>query len=775
MSYFKTLILFSFGGPFLFFSFFCFFSVSVFADFTTNDRETLNNIWTDVHGINEVHLPGIGNNAYEAMIAARDAREASYETRTKVTALSGTTDSIYYQTEEILNAIELLSINSGASCPWSSSDVDDLLKDVGLIEYNVDDIKDDVGDIFTRLKLIEKDTGHIVSYTEDIKDYLSSVPAFTSSSLENQQSILAILNALKVGIVGNTQNNKSIYDLVLAITNSPSSSSSVWGSDDVVKLLEDVGYIKTDVSSISGKVGSIFDSLSLVGIDVKNISDDTDTILEKLSNLPTYLDSSSTIQKDILDILTSLNVGILGDSENNKSLYSLIESITNRVFNSSYSKADLNIIEDSLSDLLTESRNFYKSTFGSSTAVDVPLYTIFKNLYNDIHSVTNHLVSSDFSLINIYSDLHAITNTIKDIEEHLFILEDTVEMDEDISYLRVSNIAQNVTSPIDLSILTNAILGSAFVSPFSADWNSYYDLFNRYKNGEIDADSFIAEMGIYNWFAGLNFADWFVTQPDDEDPENMERWGIVDQAKILWAPLAENTAFPPYEISDARYFLYGTRDLTDNSTNLEVIAYNTSSNLVLALRSLNFAITNYHLTHTIASNTRQLHNISQNVGILKDNFIKLLDIIEKRQEELDKLNDNDVDTPTDLDKLADIPDDIIPESNEQLTGVSSILETDVENDQYSTSVANFINDIKNQFDPFSGSAEKITLTFDAGLLGTSRSVSIDIEQLPKAKAMIGSVTDYMISGWKIAVMIFIVSATAQTLMSDGQRIIGMYE
>lgn len=766
MSYSKTL-------SFYFRWVFCFFPFLVFGDFTTNDRETLDTIYWDVKGISDTTLPGVADNAYQAKIHSNDARLYAQEASANTAETKTMVDNVYYQTEEILNAIESLSLDSGSSCPWSSSDVNDLLADVGYIEYDVGEIRDDVGDIFARIKLIESDTGDIVSSTDKIASHLQNVPAFITATTETQNQILQILNSLKLGIVGDTVRSPAIYDLVQAITNKTTSSG--WGQDDVEQLLTDVGYIKTDVSSINTKVGSIFESLALMGVDLASIKDGTIDINTKLANLPTFIESSTQTQNDIKDILTSLQSGILGDTPNESSLYDLIKSITNRVANSSYNRTDLQIIENSLSSILLESQNFYKATYGNKSVVETPLYDIVNNFYQDLHAVTNSILSTSLSVLDIFKDLRAITNSIVEMSDDLYLLADAVQVgkEEGTSYILVSNLAQNVTSPIDLSIITNAILGSAFVSPFSADYNSYYDLLEDYKNGEIDSQTFIAEMGLYNWFAGLNFGDWYVTIPDDEDPENMQRWGIIDQAKLLWSPLAESTAFPPYETSDARYFLYGTRDLTDNSTNLAVIAENTSSNLVLALKSLNYAITNYNLTHTIALNTHQLHNISEHIGIIKDDLTKLVTMIEEKYNALDSWDESDVDTPTDYEELDEPPDDIIPESNEQLTGVSDILNVDVENDTFTTSFENFVHDIENKFDPFQGSAENIQLTFNAGLLGGSKSVTVEIQHLPRAKAMISSVTEYVLSGWKIACMIFVVSASAKTLMSEGRYIEGL--
>lgn len=759
MSSSQTLVLFFWGVllfPFL-----------VFADFTTNDRDTLDTIYWDVKGIAETTLPGVSDNAYQAKIHSNDARLAALDASANALEAKTIADNVYYQTEEILNAIESLNIDSGVSCAWTSSDVNDLLADVGYIEYDVGEIRDDVGDIFARIKLIESDTGDILSSTETIASHLQNVPAFLTSTSEIQNQILQILNSLKTGIIGNTENNKSIYDLVLAITNSPS-SSSVWGDDDVVQLLNDVGYIKSDVSTIKSTTGSIFESLTSMGLDLTNIKDTSTDIKNKLTNLPTFIETSQENQESIIEVLNTLKTGIVGDVTRQESIYDLVKAITNRVSQSNYQREHLATIEKSLQDM-------YQSTYGTKS-IDTPLYDLVQSLYNDIHSVTNSILQNEANTFQLAKDFNAITNTIQEIEDHLYFIEDTVQIgdDERSSYLLVSNIAQSITSPIDLSIITNAILGSAFIGPYNFEWGqSYYDLLEQYKNGEIDSSIFIAEMGLYNWFAGLNFGDVFVTTPDDEDMEDFNRWGIVENAKLLWGPLAESTGFPPYEISDARYFLYGTRDLTDNSTNLPVIAFNTSSNLILSLKQLNYAITNYNLIHTIALNTHQLHNISENVGIIKEHFARLMEITEQRFSAINAWDNNDVDTPTDLDKLDDPPEDIIPESNEQLTGVDDILNVDVQNDTYSTSLENFVNNIEDQFETFQGSAETIQLTFNAGLLGSSKSVTVEINQIPKAKAMIASVTDYVFNGWKIACMIFVVSASAKTLMSEGRQIEGL--
>lgn len=316
--------------------------------------------------------------------------------------------------------------------------------------------------------------------------------------------------------------------------------------------------------------------------------------------------------------------------------------------------------------------------------------------------------------VQIISDSSAsISNDVHNIHDDLSSLIFTD--DDDISYLRVSPIPVSM----DFSILTNHVLGAAYLNP-EYGWGDYYELFDRYNDEDIDPEIFIAEMGLHNWYIGLLFGDWFVSTPDgwDEEDDYENRWGLVDEAQQFWSPMVESSAFQPYEMSNAKYFLYGTRQITDRFNDF-----------------MNFVETNA---------------VSQ-------------------------AEDSGLGDPTTIEELEKVPEDIIPTDKDNQSGpVDEILATDVENDQFTTEIEDFLGSFEDLMTT-GEAADTIEITFNASLLGGDTEVTISIKELETAKAKIDHVADWTLNGWKIAVMLFITSCCAKTLMSSKGELVGLHE
>lgn len=398
--------------------------------------------------------------------------------------------------------------------------------------------------------------------------------------------------------------------------------------------------------------------------------------------------------------------------------------------------------------------------FAGKSVDDLSLYKIVESMYNDVHAVTNYF---------------------SQYEEYLWALQDAVVSEEDFSYINVSNITQTVPFTIDLSIITNAILGSAFVNP-EYGWGDYYSIYEAYKNGDIDPEIFIAELGLHNWLAGLNFGDWWVDTPDSEDIENMERWGIVENAKMYWSPLAESTVFTPYETSQARYFLYGTRDLTDNSTNLNIyLPYlvnltNNTDYLIAELietNNLYFSELNemmktnlfYQLYQGRYLNRILANNMSMDSHLSKiEQYTKDLPTLVKLMQGWSEDNgepDQDENLDVKPDKLEEPPANI----EEALPDVNNILATDVPEDSVNQAVS-FINEVKSTFDYEVGEADDFFIPIDLDIFGVEVGFDIEIEDLDKFQSMWEKIAKFLTALFKITTMIIVARCTIKTFMSD---------
>lgn len=309
-----------------------------------------------------------------------------------------------------------------------------------------------------------------------------------------------------------------------------------------------------------------------------------------------------------------------------------------------------------------------------------------------------------------------ISNNVANIRQNLSNVIYTG--DDGLDYLRIAPAAG------DLSVLTNFALGSAFLGPWEMENEGgagYYTLYQRYKNGDISPEIFIAEMGLYNWLAGLNFGDWYVTPPDDADLEDSQGWGIVENAKQEWSALAEYTAFPPYSSSDARFWLYGTRYLTDYVGDI-----------------LKFFNTNA-------------------VAQISDAFPEITDEIENPSTD-------------------DFPEDIQPEEpNEQQTQLEEILKTSEDSTDPFERFEYILNNVENSFSSVDASTGNLDLHFNLNFLGVDQTVTVSIQQQAKAKQAISTAIKFVCNGFKLASALFIACAVAKTLTSYRFRVVMMFE
>lgn len=544
----------------------------------------------------------------------------------------------------------------------------------------------------------------------------------------------------------------------------------------LLQAIVDRGYsLLNDTTAIQNYLNDIKGNQTQIAIDLEAKLDSIHATLKNISYSNwTYEDILDVKEK--LDILNDMRTDIrdIGDD-----VYLIHKDVRSILTDTGFIQSDVEDIRNFLNQLPSfmsaslENQNtiiqYIKyandNMFAGKSEDDLSLYKIVESMYNDVHAVTNYFAQ---------------------YEQYLSTLQEAVvETDDDFSYINVSNITQSVPYYLDLSIITNSILGSSFLGPWEMENEggaAYYTLYQRFKNGEIDTATYIAEMGLYNWLAGLNFGDWWVTAPDGADLEDTERWGIVENAKIEWGPLAEYTAFPPYSSSDARFWLYGTRDLTDNSTNLNVyLPYlvnltNRTDYLIAELietNNLYFAELNemmktnlfYQLYQGRYLNRILANNMSMDSHLAKiEQYTKDLPTLVKLMQGWNEDNgepDQDENLDVKPDKLEEPPANI----EEALPDVNNILATDVPEDSVNQAVS-FINEAKATFDYEVGEADDFFIPIDLDIFGVEVGFDIEIEDLDKFQAMWGKIAKFITALFKITTMIIVARCTIKTFMSD---------
>lgn len=396
--------------------------------------------------------------------------------------------------------------------------------------------------------------------------------------------------------------------------------------------------------------------------------------------------------------------------------------------------------------------------------------------------------SPNLGFESIGKNVELLTHTSVGISNEVSRLSSAIRKAEGLSYMLVSNIAYsspvytnifNITNAplasLDLSIITNAILGSSYLNGFHfSEGTDYFSLYDKYASGEIDFQTYISGMGIWNWFYAMTVGDIFVDIPGIDNPDNIwnDGWTTVVNAQQNFHDLSTYSSFYAQPMANAKYFLYGTRDLTDNSTNLVYLSdieKNTVSNALLLSRiAFNTASNALYLSKIDKNTMSNTYYLSRSYQVAVSN----MNVVTSIYNILKNWNEDEEELPTDTNLTEPNPEfeenpEEIEEENAEIT---SILNSSIDESALDASL-DVINRAQSAFNySVGGSAKPLVIKADVGVLGGSIPIEITIESLQRFSSFWETIVKFLTAGFKIATILIVTRATIKTFLSDMKEI-----